>query len=82
MHTSNANPRSRSRSTLTRSSARTALKPYIPSKEKGFMGTPSKWFSEKQYRESLCRDLAYHDVKDYYFGSYSHFCIHEEMLKD
>ena len=27
-------------------------------------------------------DLAKATSKDYYFDSYSHFCIHEEMLKD
>jgi len=27
-------------------------------------------------------DLSYKENHDYYFGSYSHFYIHEEMLKD
>jgi protein arginine N-methyltransferase 1 len=31
----------------------------------------------------LCADLSYNNANhDYYFGSYSHFYIHEEMLKD
>lgn len=36
-----------------------------------------------EFKKQLITDLTYLDVKhDYYFGSYSHFYIHEEMLKD
>jgi tRNA/tmRNA/rRNA uracil-C5-methylase (TrmA/RlmC/RlmD family) len=35
------------------------------------------------FKKQLIQDLTYLDQKhDYYFGSYSHFYIHEEMLKD
>jgi protein arginine N-methyltransferase 1 len=35
------------------------------------------------FKKQLIQDLTYLDSKhDYYFGSYSHFYIHEEMLKD
>jgi len=35
------------------------------------------------FKKQLIQDLTYNDEKhDYYFGSYSHFYIHEEMLKD
>jgi len=35
------------------------------------------------FKKQLTQDLTYNKEKhDYYFGSYSHFYIHEEMLKD
>ena len=37
---------------------------------------------DEEYNKQLVRNLAYKEVHDYYFGSYSHFYIHEEMLKD
>lgn len=49
--------------------------------EKGFTGPRSGWFDDKEYKASMFADF---DKKehDYYYGSYSHFHIHEEMLKD
>lgn len=38
-------------------------------------------FLDEEYRSKTCVDLSKKD-HDYYFGSYSHFYIHEEMLKD
>lgn len=35
------------------------------------------------FKKQMCADLSYNNANhDYYFGSYSHFYIHEEMLKD
>jgi protein arginine N-methyltransferase 1 len=58
--------------------------PTTVSKEKGFTGLPKFWFDNVEYNKALCGELAYHGTKghDYYYGSYSHFYIHEEMLKD
>ena len=39
------------------------------------------FFSDDEYRRQLTADLSNHK-HDYYFGSYSNFYIHEEMLKD
>ena len=39
-------------------------------------------FIDDEYREQLFADLSGRDQHDYYFGSYSSFHIHEEMLKD
>lgn len=36
---------------------------------------------DEEFRSKTCVDLSKKD-HDYYFGSYSHFYIHEEMLKD
>ena len=38
--------------------------------------------SEAEYRKSMLDDFGKRDKHDYYFGSYSSFHIHEEMLKD
>lgn len=58
-------------------------KSHIPSEEPGFTGEPSEWFDDITFKKQLIQDLTYNDEKhDYYFGSYSHFYIHEEMLKD
>jgi predicted RNA methylase len=55
----------------------------IPSKEQGFRPSDSKkWFDDEQYAKDLCAKMSFNSNKDYYFGSYSHFNIHEEMLKD
>jgi len=32
--------------------------------------------------KELCAKMSFNSNKDYYFGSYSHFNIHEEMLRD
>jgi hypothetical protein len=67
-----------------------------PSTEEGFTGDKETWFDGKythisnesdlldiEFKKQLIQDLTYLDQKhDYYFGSYSHFYIHEEMLKD
>lgn len=64
------------------------------SQENGFKGHPSTWFSGKfswlfnlgvldeEYRKQMVQDFGERDKHDYYFGSYSSFHIHEEMLKD
>jgi protein arginine N-methyltransferase 1 len=66
-----------------------------PSKEEGFTGTPNEWFDGKnekalinihldeEYKKQMGDLIADKDPgHDYYFGSYSHSYIHEEMLKD
>jgi predicted RNA methylase len=37
---------------------------------------------EKQYCKDLCAKLSFNSNTDYYYGSYSHFNIHEEMIRD
>jgi len=55
----------------------------VPSTEPGFTGDSETWFDDIQFKKQLTQDLQYNKEKhDYYFGSYSHFYIHEEMLKD
>lgn len=39
-------------------------------------------FQDEEYRRQLLTDLSGREQHDYYFGSYSSFHIHEEMLKD
>jgi len=39
-------------------------------------------YKDTEYRNQLLTDLSGRDQHDYYFGSYSSFHIHEEMLKD
>lgn len=59
------------------------VKSHLPSTEAGFTGEPETWFDDIQFKKQLTQDLQYNNEKhDYYFGSYSHFYIHEEMLKD
>ena len=59
------------------------VKSHNPSKEEGFTGPKETWFDDIAFKKQLIQDLTYNDQKhDYYFGSYSHFYIHEEMLKD
>ena len=38
-------------------------------------------FLDNEYRKQISAELTNHN-HDYYFGSYSNFYIHEEMLKD
>jgi len=38
--------------------------------------------SDEEYRKQLLTDLSGKELHDYYYGSYSSFHIHEEMLKD
>jgi len=54
----------------------------IKSREPGFTGHPDKWFDDDEYRRQMIQDFGERDKHDYYFGSYSSFHIHEEMLKD
>ena len=37
---------------------------------------------DKEFKQQLVADLSGRENHDYYYGSYSHFYIHEEMLKD
>ena len=39
-------------------------------------------FADTEYRRQMLNDFGDRDKHDYYFGSYSSFHIHEEMLKD
>jgi len=34
------------------------------------------------YNKGLCAKMSFNSNKDYYYGSYSHFNIHEEMIRD
>jgi hypothetical protein len=52
------------------------------SEEKGFTGTPDDWFNEDQFKKQQGIDFHDRSKHDYYFGSYSNYYIHEEMLKD
>ena len=54
----------------------------LVSTEPGFTGDSSTWFSEEDFNKQFVGTLSYKEAKDTYFGSYSHFGIHEEMLKD
>ena len=38
--------------------------------------------ADAEYRRQMFDDFSNRDKHDYYFGSYSSFHIHEEMLKD
>lgn len=49
--------------------------------ETGFIGEPKEWFSDDEFKKQVCADLSKAD-HDYYYGSYSSYYIHEEMLKD
>ena len=42
----------------------------------------STWFDDESFKKTLVRDMAHDDNLDYYYSSYSHFNIHEEMIKD
>ena len=55
---------------------------FKPATEKGFTGPPDSWFDDKSFEAHLIKDMAFDPDQDYYFGSYSHFNIHEEMIKD
>ena len=59
------------------------MKSHRVSNEAGFTGPSETWFDDIEFKKQLTQDLQYNKEKhDYYFGSYSHFYIHEEMLKD
>jgi len=55
---------------------------FLKSDEAGFTGPPSSWFSDEDFNKQFVGTLSYKEAEDSYFGSYSHFGIHEEMLKD
>ncbi len=50
--------------------------------EMGFTGTPSGWFSDEEFNKQFAGSIDSKESVDSYFGSYSHFGIHQEMLKD
>jgi protein arginine N-methyltransferase 1 len=52
------------------------------SDEPGFTGDTTTWFNDEEFRKQFVGSLNHHEVKDSYFSSYSHFGIHEDMLKD
>lgn len=52
------------------------------STETGFTGPRAEWFDDVEYRKQMFDDFGERDKHDYYYGSYSSFHIHEEMLKD
>ena len=54
----------------------------LASDEPGFTGDPSTWFSDDEYNKQFEGILTMTKSEDPYFGSYSHFGIHEDMLKD
>ncbi len=54
----------------------------VKSDEAGFTGEPKTWFNEEEYNRQFINTMEHKEGMDSYFGSYSHFGIHEEMLKD
>jgi len=50
--------------------------------EEGFTGPKEGWFDDAEYRRQMLDDFGNRNKHDYYYGSYSSFHIHEEMLKD
>ena len=57
-------------------------KPTLKSSETGFTGDPLYWFNDAEFNRQFAGSTDYKECVDGYFGSYSHFGIHEEMLKD
>jgi len=49
--------------------------------ESGFTGDQRLWFNERDFSKQFVGSIDGKNL-DGYFGSYSHFGIHEEMLKD
>ena len=66
---------------MTEASAPVIPKP-IRSDEAGFTGEPQTWFNDDEFNKQFVGTTDYKEGADSYFGSYSHFGIHEEMLKD
>lgn len=52
------------------------------SEEEEFKGAPEAWFNEAEFNKQFTIAMDYKENPDSYFGSYDHFGIHEEMLKD
>lgn len=50
--------------------------------EEGFTGDKETWFDDDKFKASMFADFSEKKKHDYYYGSYSNFHIHEEMLKD
>ncbi len=50
--------------------------------EEGFKGPPSSWFSDEDYHKQFAGSIVCAEGSDSYFGSYTHFAVHEDMLKD
>lgn len=51
----------------------------LASDEEGFKGD---WFNEEEFKKQFVGTFDYKEAKDSYFETYSHFEIHETMLKD
>ena len=53
------------------------------SNEDGFKGEdPDGWFNDDEIKKAMVAPMHAKDSSDPYFDSYSHYYIHEEMLKD
>lgn len=57
-------------------------RPIVAASEPGFTGPKADWFDDNEYKRQMLDDFGARDKHDYYYGSYSSFHIHEEMLKD
>jgi len=57
-------------------------RPVVAATEEGFIGPKADWFDDAEYRRQMLDDFGNRSKHDYYYGSYSSFHIHEEMLKD
>lgn len=57
-------------------------RPVEAATEEGFTGPREGWFDDVEYRKQMLDDFGNRNKHDYYYGSYSSFHIHEEMLKD
>lgn len=56
--------------------------PVVTATEEGFTGPKETWYDENLYKSQMVDDFGERNKHDYYYGSYSSFHIHEEMLKD
>ena len=73
-----------------RGSVKYVKKPQILAEpEKSFSPPPSPphvpedlFFNDEEFKKQFAGSMEYTEVPDPYFSSYSHFTIHEEMLKD
>ncbi len=66
----------------TKAAAPTFSTKIAVSDEPGFTGEPKTWFSDEEFNKQYVGSIDYKSCPDGYFGSYSHFSIHEDMLKD
>ena len=58
------------------------MTPIKVSDEEGFIGGPKSWFIDEEFNKQYVGTFDYKSIADSYFGSYSHFSIHQGMLKD